>query len=129
MTPMDKKSLRNDIILIASLLLVAVISLIVVFISQKKESLIAKVYRQNDLVLTIDLKEKEEKDYYVDGLKCQVHIHTKENAIAIVESNCPHQDCVNMHYVSTTNRPIICAYNAIYIIIEGNTSSYQDLEI
>ena len=116
---MDKKRLRNDLILIFSLLIVAVTCLVLVLVNRKKDNLIAKVYVQNEIVLTIDLSIKEEKDYEVNGLHTKVHIHTKEGAVAVVESGCPHQDCVHMGYVSETNRPIICVYNAVSVIIEG----------
>ena len=124
---MDKKVLRNDLILIGSLLVLAIISLVLVLTLKTKKNLQAKVYVQNEVVEVIDLSKKEEKDYYVQGLKGQVHIHTKNSGIAIVESNCPHHDCVNMGYVYETNRPIICAYNAVYIVIEGKASF--DVEI
>ena len=62
---MDKKTLRNDIILIASLLLVAIISLILVFSSRQTNKTIANVYVQNEAVLSIDLSKKEEKDYII----------------------------------------------------------------
>ena len=125
---MEKKKLRNDIILIVSLLLVAIICLVVVLINSKKQNLVAKVYYQNEVVEVIDLSKKEESDYYVQGKHGTVHIHTHDGAIAIIESNCPHQDCVHTGYVNQTNKPIICAYNAVYIIIEGNTS-YNDTEL
>ena len=124
---MNKKVLRNDLILIGSLLVLAIISLILVLTLKTNKNLQAKVYVQNEGVEVIDLSKKEEKDYYVQGLKGQVHIHTKNGGIAIVESNCPHQDCVNMGYVYETNRPIICAYNAVYIVIEGKANF--DVEI
>ena len=124
---MNKKVLRNDLILIGSLLVLAVISLVLVLTLKTKKNLVAKVYVQNEVVEVIDLSKKEEKDYYVQGLKGEVHIHTKNGGIAIVESNCPHQDCVNMGYVYETNRPIICAYNAVYIVIEGKANF--DVEI
>ena len=118
---MDRKKLRNDLFLILGLLLVASISLIVVLSLKKVESnAVAKVYVQNEVVEVIDLSKKEDKDYYIDGLKGKVHIHTHDGTIAVVESNCPHQDCVHMGYVSETNHPIICAYNAVYIVIEGS---------
>ena len=117
---MDKKKLRNDIILIASLLLVAIVSLVLVLVFRVKTNLVAKVYVQNEIVQTIDLSNKEDADYYVDGLKGKVHIKTHDGGVAIVESNCPHQDCVNMGYVYETNRPIICAYNAVSVVIEGD---------
>lgn len=122
---MDKKTLRNDIILIASLLLVAIISFIFVFSSRQKNVTTAKVYVQNELRLTIDLSKNEE--YLIDGSKGQLKVETKNGAIRVAESNCPHQDCVQMGFVSTSNRPIICAYNATYIVIEG-TATY-DVEI
>ena len=125
---MDKKILRNDLILIGSLLIVAILSLVLVLSLRKKNNLQAKVYVQNEIVEVIDLSKKEEKDYIVKGLKTMVHIHTKNGGISIVESGCHHQDCVNMGYVYETNRPIICAYNAVFIVIEGKPAM-NDVEI
>lgn len=121
---MSKKRIRNDIILIASLLLVAVISLVLVLASRSKKSTLAKVYVQSQLVLTIDLSKKEEKSYDVHGLNGNLVVTTKDEKVAITKSNCPHQDCVKTGYVSTSNHPIICAYNATYVIIEG-TADYD----
>lgn len=122
---MDKKTLRNDIILIASLLLVAIISLVLVLSSRQKNIYTAKVYVQNELRLTVDLRN--DGIYEIEGTKGNLKVEVKDHAIAVVESNCPHQDCVNMGFVSTSNRPIICAYNATYIVIEG--SATYDVEI
>ena len=124
---MDKKKLRNDIILIASLLLVAVITLVIVLVNRIQNNLVATISVQNDVVETIDLSKKEDADYYIDGLHGKLHIHTHDGAIAVLESNCPHQDCVKMGYVKETNRPIICAYNAVYIVINGK--AINDVEI
>ena len=125
---MDRKKIRNDIILIAALLLVAVISLIVVSFKQSHQYSVASVYVQNKLVETIRLNQNSENDYYVHGLNGDLHIHTKNGGIAVVESNCPHQDCVKMGYVYSSNKPIICAYNACYIVIDGGNATY-DVEI
>lgn len=117
---MDKKKLRNDLILVAALLLASVTALITINVISKNKNtsnLIATVSVQNTVVEVIDLSKREDKHYYVEGLHGQVHIHTKDGAIAILESNCPHQDCVHMGYVSDTSHPIICAYNAVYITI------------
>ena len=122
---MDKKTLRNDMILIASLLLVAIIALIAVISTRQKHMTTAKVYVQNELRLTVDLSKNAE--YIINGKNGDLTVNTKDGGIAVTKSNCPHQDCVNMGYVYTSNRPIICAYNATYIIIEG-TSTF-DVEI
>ena len=116
---MEKKSLRNDLILIGSLLLVAIISLVVVLSTRTKDRLTAKIYVRDEVVEVIDLSKKEEKTYTVHGINGDLNIHTRDGAICVANSNCPHQDCVNMGYVSVTNKPIICAYNQVYIVIES----------
>ena len=121
----DKKTLRNDLILILSLFLIAAISLVILISTRRKENLVAKIIVNNNVVEVIDLSKKEENDYYIDGLKGTLHVHTHDGAIAVVESNCPHQDCVHMGYVSESGRPIICAYNAVYIVIEGGNTFFD----
>ena len=116
---MDKKTIRNDIILIGSLLLVMVIALIVILVTRQKDNLVATITVRNEVVETIDLEAEQEADYFIEGTHGTVHVHVKDGAIAVIESNCPHQDCVHMGYISESNRPIICAYNEVYIVING----------
>ncbi len=121
---MDKrKVIRNDLILILSLLVVAAVALILTTVLSKRENLTAKIIVKNEVVEVIDLSQKEERDYIIDGINGKLKVHTHNGGIAVTESNCPHQDCVNMGYVYQTNRPIICAYNAVYIVIEGASST------
>ena len=124
---MDKTKLRNDIILILSLLLVAAVTLIVLLTRTTPGKKMAHISVSNQEVEVIDLSKNEDKEYLINGTNGVLYVHTHDGAIAVIESNCPHQDCVRMGYVSTTNRPIICTYNAVYIIIEGD--SLNDVEI
>lgn len=126
---MDKKKLKYDLILIISILVAAAVAIAIIFSLRKKDNLVAKINVQNNVVEVIDLTKKEDKDYYIDGLNGKLHIHTHDGAIAVLESNCPHQDCVRMGYVSETNHPIICAYNAVSIVIENGESNPYDAEI
>ena len=124
---MDKKKLRNDLILIISLFLVMAVTLTITLSFKVRTNLVARIFFENNIVETIDLSKNEDKDYFVDGKNGKLHIHTHEGAIAVLESNCPHQDCVHMGYVSESGKPIICAYNAVSIVIDGN--NLNDVEI
>lgn len=80
----------------------------------------AKVYHKADLQADIDLwKETAVRTFLVEGTHGTVTIGVKPNAIAILESNCPNQYCVEEGYVSSPQRSVICAYNEIYIFLEG----------
>ena len=118
---MDKKRLRNDLFLIVPLLVAAIIALVVILTTNKKSALIAKVYVQNEIVQTIDLSDKSERDYVINGKNGEVTIHIHDGSVSVTKSNCPHQDCVNQGEVKDTNHPIICAYNEVYIVIQGES--------
>lgn len=117
-----KKTLRNDLILIVSLIIVLLASLLVVLLTQKNKNLVAKIYVKNELVETIDLTKSEDKEFEIEGANGVLTISIKDHSIGVIEADCPHQDCVHMGYVNESNRPIICAYNQVYIIIEGNSN-------
>ena len=117
-----KKTLRNDLILIGSLLTVIIASFLAVLLTRKKNNLVAKIYVKNELVQTIDLTKSEDKEFEIDGAKGKLTIIIKDHAIGVEQSNCPHQDCVHMGLVKESNRPIICAYNQVYIVIEGDAN-------
>ncbi len=117
-----KKELRNDLILIASLVVVIIVSFLAVFLTRKKSNLIAKIYVQNELKYTIDLNKAEDREFEVEGAKGKLLVSIKDHSIGVIEADCPHQDCVHTGFVKESNRPIICAYNQVYIIIEGDSS-------
>ena len=116
-----KKTLKNDLILIGILLAVILGGLIAVLLTRKKNNLIAKIYVQEQLIHEVDLNTELDHDFVIQGAKGKLTISIKDHSIGVIEAECPHQDCVHMGYVSETNRPIICAYNQVYIIIEGNS--------
>ena len=116
---MEKKKIINDVLLIGGLSIAAITALLLVLVSRSKENLLAKVFVQNQLVETIDLSKKEDRTYDIKGINGDLVVRCKDGGIAIVKSNCPHQDCVHQGFVYTSNNPIICAYNAVYIEIDG----------
>ena len=122
---MDKKVLRNDLILIGSLLIVAVTALIIVStLRQPKTYGYANVRVQNEAAFAINLGENEEKDYPVYALnseKLLLTIKRIDHGVKVISSTCPHKDCIQTGYVNTFNRPIICAYNQVSIIIAGTS--------
>ena len=117
-----KKTLRNDLILIISLVVVLVGSILAVLLTRKKNNLVAKIYVKDELVQTIDLAKTDNTEFVIHGAKGDLTVSIKDHSIAVIDADCPHQDCVHMGYVKESNRPIICAYNQVYIIIEGNSN-------
>ena len=116
------KTLRNDLILIGSIILLIIGGLLAVLLTRKKDNLFAKIYVKNELIQEVNLMAEKDHEFEIDGAKGKLTVSIKDHAIGVIEADCPHQDCVHVGYVKETNRPIICAYNQVYIIIEGDSS-------
>ncbi len=121
------KKHKADIILGGVISMLCVIGIVVyACIRTKGNANYAKIYVKNNLVEEINLRAANETDtnLIVHGENGDMKITYHKGEIKVAESNCPHQYCVNKGYIKTANDPIICVYNAVYIVIEG-TSSYD----
>ena len=125
------KKYKRDIILISSLLIISLLACLVYFnFNGSSTNLVANITDSNNVVTQINLeKETEtEREIIVDGLHQDLKVGVKHNAIRVIYSSCPHQDCVKMGTVSTTNKPIVCLYNKVYIVLISNSDG-NDIHI
>ncbi len=111
------KKLRNDIILIASILIIAVIGIILMLTLSKNDNLSAEVYYNDELVRTIKLDK--EAEYVITGDVGDLIIKTDVNEIWVSESKCPDLVCVHQGHVKSTASVITCLPNKIYIKVIG----------
>ena len=120
---------KLDIIIVVSLLVITLTTTVILFSVGKKDNLTAKIYRQDEIIEVVDLsKETEPREFVINGKESEMTIEVKHNAIRVKKAECPHQDCVTTSWVSNTNRPIICVYNAIYIKVINGVSDI-DIEV
>lgn len=119
------KKHRFDIILggVVSLLCVIAIS-VFAGLRNRGGATFAKIYLKNQLIEEINLVEagSEEKDITIHGEHGDMIVTYHTGEIKVSKSNCPHQYCVHKGYINTASNPIICTYNAVYIVIEGASS-------
>ncbi len=74
----------------------------------------------------LNLEEIENyEEIEINGKHTTLIIGVKHNAICVVKSGCPGQECVHEGWISEANHPIICAHNEIYI--EVSTSDWGDI--
>jgi len=114
---------------VSFILVVALTASVVLLCTQKKDNLTAQIYRQDEIIEVVDLsKENDSRTFVIEGKESEMTIEVKHNAIRVKEAKCPHQDCVTTGWVNSTNRPIICVYNAIYIKLINGTYNV-DIEV
>lgn len=105
---------QNDVILIIIILLIA--GILLLNFKERKIGNTAKVYYENDLILTIDLNIDSEYD--VKGYNGNVHIIVKDKKIKVDEENSPKHLCSKQGFISYSYETIVCLPNKILIKIE-----------
>lgn len=106
---------KNDCILIIVLIIVS-ICIFGLFKLKEKDGSIAKVYYENELLLTIDLTIDD--IYKVKGYNGFVKIEVNNKKIRVLEEESPLHLCSKQGYISKSYETIVCLPNKIVIKIE-----------
>ena len=117
---------KSDIKLIIIILLIAITVLFVIAIIDKNNSKEALVYFDNNLVLTIDLNESEEKIYIVDGFNGEVKIIAGNGKIKVDEEESPLHLCSKQGFIEESYESIVCLPNKI--VIKISSKKKKDLD-
>ena len=117
---------KSDIKLIIIILLIAITVLFVIAIIDKNNSKEALVYYDNNLVLTIDLNESEEKIYIVDGFNGEVKIIAGNGKRKVDEEESPLHLCSKQGFIEESYESIVCLPNKI--VIKISSKKKKDLD-
>lgn len=107
---------KNDIILCAIILVISLFILGIFKIKDNKNKE-AIVYHNNDVILKIDLTDRESRTYTVNGDNGDVVIETVDGKVKVVEEISPKHLCSIQGYIENSMESIICLPNRIVIKI------------
>lgn len=127
---MKYKLNRYDIIASIIIVVISLISIILLFVNQAKNShKIAQIYYKSELVHTLDLNKKETQIYEFEATNGLVKIEAKEGKVRVIQENSPRNLCSIQGWSDSTLRPIVCLPNDLYIKIEDNQEKEVDVLI
>lgn len=109
---------KNDVKLILGILVVTIIPILIFSIIDQKSDKIAVVYYRNEVIKTIDLSKKENKEYTVEGENGKVVIEVNQDKIRVKQENSPLHICSKQGYISKSTETIVCLPNKIVIQIK-----------
>lgn len=113
---------RRDLILIASLLLIA--GGFALFSSFSADGQTATVTCDGETVTVIDLTAAEDETFSVNGTVIEV----KNGEIGFIESDCPDKTCVRTGSLKNNGDAAACIPNKVAITVKGGKSE-NDVDI
>lgn len=111
---------RNDFILIFGLLAFCLLFLLFSIIFSSKDDLVANVYYDDEIILTISLDK--DNSYKINGSLSEMIIIVQDKKIKVLESDCKDHICVNQGFIFRENQTITCLPNKIFIKLEKKDS-------
>lgn len=115
---------KGDIVVIIVCIMLAVlIGVMFARITGTEHGELVVIYRDGNKIQEISLQENREI-LIENGYTNKVMV--KDKKVAIVESDCPGEDCVHSGWISGTGRSLVCLPNRVEIRIEGQKDSEVD---
>ncbi len=112
---------KSDISLIIFIIVFSIIILLSIVFNKSNGEKIAKVYYENELLLSIPLMDSKSKTFSVKGYNGDVIIKVDGNKIMVEEENSPLNLCSKQGWIKETYETIVCLPNKIIIVIEAST--------
>ncbi len=113
---------KINILIIVALSMVSCIALLIINnIGNKNSGLTAKIYVENELILTIDLSVVfEEREYTINLENDEMTFLVGLNKIKVLDVDCPNLICKHEGYITYITEMIICAPNKVLVTLEEN---------
>ena len=123
-----RRTIRNDIILIVALLLVASIVMVYLFVFRDKGDTV-KVTVDGKLYATYSLSDNITTDIVTGENKRQVNRLVIKDGKAYIEyATCPDGICVDHSHIFRDGESIVCLPNRVVVtIIKGNSTDTPDV--
>ena len=110
---------KGDIAAIGIVIVIAIAVAVGYLPLNQKNAAYAEIYQNGQLIRTVLLDESQE---FKVTSKYSNTITVKDGKIAVTESDCPGEDCVNCGWSDSTGRSIVCLPNEVEIRIIAEPS-------
>lgn len=127
----SKKTSKRAILLALLLVLLSFLSLFAILYrkTSSHQQLTAYIYRNGQLLETIDLSEVSSPYTFsvasADGGYNEISV--KPGAISISDADCPDKLCVSMGYVDSSLLPIVCLPHSLVIQVKETSQNTPDV--
>lgn len=121
---MKNKRLRNDIILICSVIVFTLIILVAITLINKTGSEVI-IEQNSKQVAVLDLNKDQEYNLYNGGKVCNTVI-IKNGEAYMIYADCKDKICVNHNKISKNNESIICLPNKVIVTVTNSKNNDVD---
>ncbi len=118
---------KTDLLIIAALVLISVISYAVYMAFSDSNSSVAEIYCYGELVHTVDLNRKEDQTFSIpENPNVIFHLY-EDGGICFEKSDCPDKVCINTGILRKGGEFAACIPNGILLKIKSKKNDETDI--
>ena len=117
---------KNDILIIAFIMVIAIISYFAYKAVYQDKHGIAEIYYGSQLIMTVDLDEGVDRTFSVPQNKNVIFHLFEDGTIRFEESDCPDKVCINTGRVGMVGESAACLPNNLILKIVPSGKANQD---
>ncbi len=122
---MNKKFLKNDLILIFSIIVISLLSIIIILASSKHGNYVT--VEQNGIVIAVLQIDKNQKyNIYNENNKIENTILIENEQVSMIYADCPDKICEKHRAIKNNNESIICLPNKVIVTVTNNLENEVD---
>lgn len=122
---MNKKFLKNDLILIFSIIVISLLSVTIIFITSKHGNYVT--IEQNGTITTVLQIDKNQKyNIYNENNEIENTILIENGQVSMIYANCPDKICEKHKAIKNDNESIICLPNKVIVTVTNDLENEVD---
>lgn len=120
---------KSDILVISAILAVSLLTWLLFNVLAKSDGVVAEIYKDSQLVMTVELNEGEDRHFSVEGNPEVIFHITANGSISFEESDCPDKVCINAGELSKSGHFAACLPNGLVVRIKSRNPSDEEPDI
>ncbi len=122
---MNKKFLKNDLILIFSIIVISLLSVTIILITSKQGNYVT-IEQNGTITAVLQINKNQKYNIYNEDNEIENTILIENGQVSMIYANCPDKICEKHKAIKNNNESIICLPNKVIVTVTNNLENEVD---
>lgn len=122
---MNKKFLKNDLILIFSIIVISLLSVTIILITSKQGNYVT-IEQNGTITAVLQINKNQKYNIYNENNEIENTILIENGQVSMIYADCPDKICEKHKAIKNNNESIICLPNKVIVTVTNNLENEVD---
>lgn len=122
---MNKKFLKNDLILIFSIIVISLLSVTIILITSKQGNYVT-IEQNGTITAVLQINKNQKYNIYNENNEIENTILIENGQVSMIYADCPDKICKKHKAIKNNNESIICLPNKVIVTVTNNLENEVD---